>query len=125
LAEEVSKAMLTSKLKIVAALVFVLGAAGAGVGALSGRAADPDRTSPAAPAARGPDEAVERLRKENERLRQELTRLRDRVRALEDRGPAPAAAAREVRYKGKPASYWLEALSDRDPAYRREAVQAV
>src|SRR5262249_29059514 len=37
----------------------------------------------------------------------------------------PAATMEEVRFKGKPASFWIKKLQDKDPAERKEAVEAM
>jgi RNA polymerase sigma factor (sigma-70 family) len=124
LAEEVVKAMTTSKVTLVAWVLLTVGVLGAGAGVLSrqGRNAVP---AAARPAAQAEDDRlrkeVEQLRKQNAELKRLLMEVRDKVNALET-GRAIPKPPREVVFKGKPVTYWLEQLRDRDPDTRREAL---
>jgi RNA polymerase sigma-70 factor (ECF subfamily) len=61
---------------------------------------------------------VARLQAEVQKLQEELARLRAKL-------DAQPNAAEPVLFRGKPAASWIEALKDRDPAYRTDAVKAL
>ena len=121
--------VMKSKLTLVLWVLLTVGVVGAGAGVLSRRGQVPVRA--VAPAAVQPDEddrlgkEVQRLKQQNEELKRLLLDVKKKVTALEARQSAAPVPAREVRYKGKTTSYWLEMLSDRDPAFRSEAIKAL
>jgi HEAT repeat protein len=118
LVERVVRVMLVAKLKVLAAVVFLVGAVGSGTGWVYYH-----RAAAAEP---GEDRAEqEALRDEMKRFQADLRRVMDRAAALEARLEGMGKKTGEVLFRGKPAAYWIKALEDRDPKYRTEAVQAL
>jgi RNA polymerase sigma factor (sigma-70 family) len=126
LTEGVLKTMLLSKLKLPTVLVLAATVVGTGAFYYRGRAAAQD-AAPQVPAAKSQDGGSERdrLRKENALLKQELRQVKDRAAALEARLAAFGAETQPVLYRGKPPSFWLKQLHDRDAAFRTEAVRVL
>jgi RNA polymerase sigma factor (sigma-70 family) len=134
LMEGVLQAMFQTKVQIGAGLVLGLVLMTAGAGVLSHHlqaAAQDDGRPPVRRAAAGDEQGdtlrqeLQRLRQENERLAKAVQELRDTVRRLEQKVAPAGQGTGVVRYRGKPASYWLEQLRDRDPVYRQGAVDAL
>jgi RNA polymerase sigma factor (sigma-70 family) len=120
LAEGVLKTMLWNKLKTITIVVLTACGVGLGTGSVYYRsaAAQADQLQSAAkdPPAANPSEV--------DKLRQELQELRDKMTALEKRlGVTPEPP--EVLYRGKPASFWLKQLKDKDMAFRSDALTAL
>ena len=67
----------------------------------------------------------EALKQEVARLQAELQKLQEEIGRLRAKLDAPPNRAKPILFRGKPAAYWIEALEDRDPAYRSEAVKAL
>ena len=132
LAEEVVKAMTPSKVSLAAWVLLTVGVLGAGAGVLTRQGRDGVRetvVAAARPAAQAEDERlrkeVEQLRKQNEELKRLLLEVGKKVTALEARLPAPPQPTREVHFQGKPTSFWLEMLHDRDLDFHITALKAL
>jgi len=134
----VLKAMFLTKLKIGAALVLTVGVIGAGATAVGFRlmpaveAKSPIVDRPLAqlaaddqPKKNNPQQDIDRLRQENEQLRQELRALKDKVTALENNLAGKDEAPQQITFRGKPVDYWLQMFKDRDPEYRKKAIDAL
>ncbi len=67
----------------------------------------------------------EALKQEVARLQAELQKLQEEIGRLRAKLDAPPDRAKPVLFRGKPAADWIEALEDRDPAYRQEAIRAL
>jgi RNA polymerase sigma factor (sigma-70 family) len=129
LVEGVVRSMLMAKLRSITAVVLLLGAVGTGAGWVYHH-----RAAAAQPAATGgvaaqPREAEgseqEQLRRDLRLLQADLRRATERAAALEEKLKGQALQPGEVLFRGKPAAYWVKALQDRDPAYRKEAIEAL
>jgi RNA polymerase sigma factor (sigma-70 family) len=113
LTKGVVKTMLLTRLTTLAAVLLMLGIAGAGAGLAfthvpRGQATDqPQRVG-----------EIEALRKELQDAKQEIEQLKQALRLARQ----VAGQTRPKLYRGKPISYWVEQLSDGDPSYRKEAV---
>jgi len=134
----VLKTMFLTKLKIGVVVVLALGALGAGAGVMGyrlqptveakgptnghpgGQGADADQPQPDKL-----EQQIDRLRQENGDLRRELRALRDMLTEL-----VPNVASKEgengrALFQGKTADHWLKMLKDRDPQYRKKAIEAL
>jgi RNA polymerase sigma factor (sigma-70 family) len=129
LAERVVRSMLVTKLRAVTGVLLVVGVLGAGAGWLcyhQAAAAQPGAASGAAAQPGGGERPEqEKLRQELEAAKADLRKALDRVAAVEERLKGTEEGKEEVLYKGKPATFWLKQLKDRDSGYRKEAVQAL
>jgi len=129
LTEKVVKTMFLMKLKGMMAVVLLVGTLGSGAGWVYYQGATaaqpgPGRVSPTQ--AGGPAESKEdQLRREVVLLKRELQKAMDKVATLEANLTAKQDARTEVRFKAKPASFWIAQLQDRSAEYRVEAVQAL
>jgi HEAT repeat protein len=68
---------------------------------------------------------IDRLRRENEDLRRELHTLREKVTSLERKLTPKEEETQPVTFQGKPIDYWLQMFKDRDPEYRKKAINAL
>jgi RNA polymerase sigma factor (sigma-70 family) len=118
LVERVVRAMLVMKLRAMTPVLLVACLVGTGAGWLYYH-----RAAAAQPpgGAERPDQ--EKLQREVDLLKADLRKALDRIAALEEK--LKEGEREEVLFQGKPASYWVKALKDRDPNYRKEAVQAL
>jgi RNA polymerase sigma factor (sigma-70 family) len=127
LVERVVRTMLVMKLRALTAVVLLVGVTGSVAGWLCyhrAAAAPPNAARGAAAQPGGRDRSEpEKLRQELELLQTDLRKALDRVTALEEKSKEGERG--EVLFRGKPAAYWVKALKDRDPSYRKEAVQAL
>ena len=136
LTERVVRIMFLMKLKTMTTLVLLVGMLGGGTGwvyhqaAMAGQAEKGARsTSPrAAPAPM--DEAktqktIEALQEQIAWLKDSIVLLKERIRVLEAELKARPEVQQEVLYQGKPASFWLKQLQDRDPKFRVKALEAL
>jgi RNA polymerase sigma factor (sigma-70 family) len=129
LTERVVRTMLLMKLKALTALVLLVGMIAGGAGwAYHQRATanQPDSqanktSSVGAPAKGDEDKSPETV----EGLKREIRELQDRVAALEAELKAKPKTRQEVLYQGKPASFWIRQLQDRDGNFRTKAVVAL
>jgi RNA polymerase sigma factor (sigma-70 family) len=129
LVEGVCKTMLVNKLRTMAGILLVVALLGTGAGTFyfqGARAAQPDGEVPAGAAADGPGQpGGDELRQEITRLRKDLQTMEKKAAALEARLTAMEQPRPEVLFRGKPSSFWVKQLQDRDPKYREEAVMAL
>jgi RNA polymerase sigma factor (sigma-70 family) len=129
LVERVVRAMLVLKLRSLTVVVLLVGAIGSGTGWLAYHRAGAAEPNPAdagaAPAREGDAPEPEKVLKEVELLKADLRRATERLAALEAKLKARGEDQGEVLYRGKPTAYWVKALKDRDPGYRKQAVQAL
>jgi HEAT repeat protein len=99
---------------------------GAGVGAYASGMLTAREPNGGPAIARDDDPAnPEELKQEVARLQTELQKLQEEIGRLRAKLDAPSNRAKPVLFRGKPAAYWIEALEDRDPAYRTDAVKAI
>src|SRR5438128_4434454 len=137
LTQGVMKAMFLAKLKTSAVVLLALGVLGVGAGFVGYRMLpDVEAKGPAngksltlaqdvEPLKEDkPKQEIDRLRQENEELRKELRALRDKVTALKLNLPREQPR-QQVTFQGKPVDYWLDMFKDRDPEYRRKAINAL
>jgi RNA polymerase sigma factor (sigma-70 family) len=125
LVQGVCRTMLVRQLTTIGAIVLVVALAGFGAGAVYFQAATAgppgdDKAVPGAAHAK-PEDA----RLELQRLKEELQLLRQKAATLEARVAEMERAQPEVVFRGKPATYWVKALRDRDPKFRQEALAAL
>jgi len=146
LTEGVLHAMFLSKLKIATAILLAVSLVGSGAGIVGSSvyagamlrarndesAGGPTNDNPPLQVA-GDDQAkkdkpnqdIDRLRQENEELRKELRALREKVTVLEGKLIPGEEENQPVTYQGKPIEYWLKMFKDRDPEYRKKAIDAL
>jgi RNA polymerase sigma factor (sigma-70 family) len=117
LVERVVRAMLVMKLRTMTTVMLLVGVVGSGAGWLCFHQAGAAPPNAARGAADRPDQ------QELERLKADLRNALDRVTALEEKLKEGDRA--EILFHGKSAAYWINQLKDRDPAFRKEAVQAL
>ncbi len=116
------------KLKAMMALLVLVGFLGTGAGWVwyQGAGAAPPREEAAQAPGRNPGPAQEeQVRQELGQLKQDLQKVLQRMEALETRLAARPQEQQEVLFQGKPASFWIKALKDRDEQYRQQAVKAL
>jgi RNA polymerase sigma factor (sigma-70 family) len=127
LTREVLRAMFWTSWKgLAVAGLMALSLIGAGVGVYASRmlvAGEPD--GPPAAAQDKEPAKPEALKQEVIRLQAEVQRLQEEIARLRAKVEAQPNAAEPVLFRGKPASYWIQALKDRDPKYRADAVKAL
>jgi RNA polymerase sigma factor (sigma-70 family) len=127
LTQEVLSAMFWARCTGIAAvgmLVLSVIGAGAGAWAYGTRPAGGTDGSQVASPKTEPDDPV-KLREEIARLQQEINRMQRRLAALQAKLEAQGRPAEAVMFRGKGKDFWIEALKDRDPKYRRDAVDAL
>jgi RNA polymerase sigma factor (sigma-70 family) len=120
LSEGVLRMMWFNKLKMFAAIALLLVTFGIGAGVLAnsvwGGVGE-------APAVNGDAQAeIAKLRNEIAKLRAELNDAVKEMKSLKEGLPADGV---NPKYRGKPASFWLEQLKDGDPKYREEAIISI
>lgn len=117
LIERTLKTMLITKLKSMTAILLLIAVFGAGSGWLYSQRS----------AAEQPNEkdVVLAQNEDPEQMRKEILQLKARVASLEATLAAMSKGREEVLFQGKPASHWIKALKDRDPRYRKEAIEAL
>ncbi len=128
LVQGVCRTMLVKKLMKLGAIVLVVAILGSAAGTLyiqmaAAQAVD-DRVGNAA-APRLAQTKQEDARPELQRLQEELQLLRKKAATLEARVAEMERDRPEVLFRGKPATFWVKALRDRDPKYRQEALIAL
>jgi RNA polymerase sigma factor (sigma-70 family) len=128
LAQGVLRTMTLSKLQFAALTVLTASAVGAGVGWLTGSFTSGERREVSPPVVALPTAPRNEADKSEGQI-QEIAALRTEIEELKKRtiapqAPAEAAAGKRetLLYQGKPPSFWLAALRDRDPEYRRKAL---
>ncbi len=125
LVQGVCRTMLVKKLTTIGAILLVVALAGFGAGTLylqTAMAGPPGEEQGANPAVQNkPQDDRAELR----RLKEELQQLRNKAAALEARVTQLERAEPELLFRGKPASYWIKQLRDRDPKFRQDALIAL
>ncbi len=122
LTERMVRVMLVAKLRVLAVVVLLIGVVGTGAGWAyhHGAAA----AQPAQPGAAEKSE-LEEVRGELKLLERSLQDARDQARLLHEKLNRMGQEREEVLYQGKPAAHWVKLLQDRDPSYRKNALQAL
>jgi RNA polymerase sigma factor (sigma-70 family) len=126
LVKGVMKSMFLTKVKIAMVSLLVLGVAGAGGASLAYQiAATPSKEAAVyAQEPKGKSDP-EKLKQEIEQLKKELQQMRDEMQVLKSKLAASGQDSQEQIYQGKPASYWLKQLKDRDEVFRGNALTAL
>ncbi len=127
LTREVLRAMFWTSWKgLAVAGLMAVSLIGAGVGVYaSGMLAAGEPEGPPAAVPDKESAKPEALKQEVARLQAELQKLQGEIAQLRAKLNAQPNAAEPVLFRGKPASFWIQALKDRDPAYRIDAVKAI
>lgn len=135
LAEGASRTMFAGTMKLAVGVLLGMGILGTGLGALSLRLSQATLPgiSDAVESETAQDDAIKKqvdlLRQENIQLKAELSELKTDLAhvkkqlLLGDAQREPPAG--ETTYQGKPPSYWLALLRDRDPEFRKKAIRAL
>jgi RNA polymerase sigma factor (sigma-70 family) len=123
------RTMLVKKLTTIGAVLLVVALFGFGAGTLylqSAMAGQPgDDKAADAVAQPGAQEREQETREQVRQLQVELERLRTKAAALEARLGELERDKAEVLFRGKPATFWVKALRDRDPKFRQDALTAL
>lgn len=127
LTREVLRAMFWTSWKGAAvAGLMAVGLIGVGAGVYaSGVLAGVEPAGPPAAAQDKEPAKPEALKQEVLRLQAELQKLQEEIAQLRTKLDAQPKTPEPVLFRGKPASFWVQALKDRDPAYRTDAVKAL
>jgi RNA polymerase sigma factor (sigma-70 family) len=128
LTEGVLKTMLLTKLKLATAMLLAVAALGATAvfygtqaGARDGAPPSLDKIQDSKAQASGND----KLKEENRALKQQLQKAREQTALLEAKLATLEGEAQPALYRGKPPSFWLTQLKDRDASFRIEAVRVL
>jgi RNA polymerase sigma factor (sigma-70 family) len=138
LTQGVVKAMFLAKLKTSAVVLLAFGVLGVGAGfvgyeMLPGVEAKGPADGKSLALAQDadplqedkPKQEIDRLRQENDLLRKELRALSEKVTSLERKLTPKEEETQPVTFQGKPIDYWLQMFKDRDPEYRKKAIDAL
>jgi RNA polymerase sigma factor (sigma-70 family) len=129
LVQGVCRTMLVKRLTTIGAILFIVALAGFGAGTLyfqTATAGPPVDDKVANVGAQAPaQDRQEDARLELVRLKEELELLRKKTAILEARLADMERDQPQALFRGKPASFWVKALRDRDPKYRQEALTAL
>ncbi len=127
LTREVLRAMFWTSWKgLAVAGLMAVSLIGAGVGVYaSGVLAAAEKDGPPAAVQDKEPAKPEALKQEVARLQAELQKLQEEIAQLRDKLEAQSNKAEPVLFRGKPTTYWVQALKDRDPKYRADAVKAL